>query len=182
MTMTPLTGSTSYATPTQFLDRYDVRTVGDLLSDTDVSLSSGEVLTSTRLQALLDQASGEIETAAVAGLRYRPDDLDALITNGGNGAQYLVGLVCDLAMYKLMNRRPSPVATAPPGPAQAALDALQMLRDGERIFGFVEAGVAGMTVTKVSGQCSIVSSAQRYFGFPLCGGCCNTVGANNSCC
>lgn len=172
MALTPLTGSTSYATPTQFLDRYDVRTVGDLLSDTDTSLTASEVLTSTRLQAILDQASGDVETACVAGRRYVPDDLDALIANGGNSAHYLIGLVCDLAMYKIMNRRPSPVATAPPGPAQTALDALQLLRGGERILGFEEAATAGVRVQFINqNRCSITNQAARYFGYPLCGTC-----------
>lgn len=182
MPLTPLTGSTSYASTSDFLIRYDVRTVGDLLSDTDVSLSAGEVVSSTRLQALLDQASGEVETACSAGKRYQPDDLDALIDNGGNGAQYLIGLVCDLTMWKLMNRRPSPVATAPPGPAQSALDALQLLRGGERILAFEEAAEAGKQVRFLTQSgCTITKVASRYFGFPRCCNGCGQSSANCGC-
>jgi hypothetical protein len=174
MALTPLTSATTYATNLQFLERYDVRTVADLLSDSDTTLTTSQVQSSTRLTTLLQQASGDIEAACVAGLRYLPTDLQALLTNGGTGAEYLIGLTCDLAMWKLMNRRPSPVATSPPGPAAAALEALQLLRGGERILAFQEAGNAGVEVDIEQPCCTITTTASRYFGFPDCNSCCGT--------
>lgn len=172
MALAPLTSATSYATNAQFLDRYDVRTVADLLSDSDVTLTTAAVTASTRLTALLRQASGDIEAACVAGLRYQPVDLNALLTNGGNGADFLIGLTCDLAMWKIMNRRPSPVATEPPGPAKMALATLDLLRDGKRILSFQESANAGVEIDLAQPCCTVTTQAARYFGFPNCGSCC----------
>lgn len=184
MPQTPLTSATSYATNDQMIDRYDVRTLGDLLSDTDTSLSSSEVSNSTRLTTLLKQASGEVEAACVAGRRYVPEDLQAMLDDDGVGADLLIGLVCDIAMWRIMNRRPSPVATDPPGPAKSALQALEQLRGGERIFPFDQSADAGKTVEKVGIEhgCNIVTAASRYFGFPLCGGCCGGGNTTSGCC
>lgn len=160
MAQTPLTGSSAYATNAQLLERYDVRTVADLLSDAGRRLSAGEVTNSTRLSALLQQVSGEIEAAAVAGRRYLPADLAALT---GNAKEFLIGLVCDLVLLRLFSRRPGlyPVPTQ----CQRAELMLETLREGQRIFPTEESASAGMTVERVDETDTFLTECgRRYFG------------------
>ena len=160
MAQTPLTGSSAYATNADFLERYDARTVGDLLSDQGKRLQPSSISGSTRLTALLQQVSGEIEVAAVAGKRYQPEDLTALT---GNAQQFLVGMVCDLALWRLLNRRP--MIQQMPLQCQQAFQLLELLRGGERIFPTDEAADAGVNIERVSEtDCLLTEKAKRYFG------------------
>jgi hypothetical protein len=136
---TPLSGSTPYCTNQQFLDRYDARTVGDLLSDNNVravNLSSSALLTE-----LLAEASGWVEAACLKSDHYLPSDLASLT---GNSAGMLAGLVAGLAMFMIWDRRPTRLASVElPTRAKLALDQLDQLEKGVRIFGFAEAAAAG---------------------------------------
>ena len=93
----------SYATPAQMLQRYDARTIGDLVSDDGNRIDPTELLTDVVLQAQLNDASGEIETNLLQGERYQVSDLEALT---GNTQFTLIRLTCDIAMRLLSERRP----------------------------------------------------------------------------
>lgn len=167
MAQTPLTTDTAYASTTDFTERYDSRTTADLLSDSGKRLTASQVASSTRLSTLLLQCSGEVEVAAVAGRRYLPEDLNALT---GAAQQVLVGLVCDLALWRLLSRRP--LVQPMPVQCQFALDLLERLRGGERIFPTSESSTAGVNVERVSEtDCLLTEKAKRYFGCSCCDGC-----------
>lgn len=142
--VTPASGSTSYASPDDFVIRFDWRSASQLLSDTETALTQAQVLASTRLLTLLKEASGEVESATLVSNRYvinaSQNDLDDLT---GNSEQFLVGLVCTLAAAKLYERRPDLMAGIAPR-VEAAREQLNLLRQGERIFGTVEHAEAGL--------------------------------------
>lgn len=145
------------------------------------------VLGDSTLAAILLDASGELESACIIGNRYKPEDLQALLVDDGAGAGLLRAIVAHLAFWRLCQRR-MPLSGDPkqvPG-AQQSLDALSMLRDGERIFPFVESADAGLPdtvnpsdpLTNPNVVNTINVQACRFFGSPAgnggywgCGGC-----------
>ena len=164
MAETPLTGSSAYASTTDMVTRYDVRTLGDLLSDTNVRLTSAQVLASTVLTALLSSAAGDIEAAVVKSRRMLPEDLQALT---GNALALLVDLNCRLAMVKTLARRPLSFEVKANSPEGLALQKLDRLTEGDNIFPTSEAATAGMKVTRAHTSPTsndLVSVARRYFG------------------
>lgn len=158
--------------------RFDVRTLGDLLSDTNTRLTAAQVQASTVLETLLLEASGEVETACIAGQRYLPEDLDAL---EGASLQKLKGIVCGFAFSLLMDRRPNIIAEAPKR-VKDALVLLEQLRGGERIFSLAGAAEAGYTVERVrETQCLTSQGAVRMLGSCKYGPGC-PVGSTPGCC
>lgn len=157
MVMTPSSGSTPYASASDFSERYDIRTIGDLLSDLGVRLPAGQVLTSSRLTYLLMQASGQVESAAMAGKRYTTEDLAALT---GNSKEYLKGIVCDLVIWILMGRRPTREGGVPEI-VKGALEALELIRHGHRIFAFTETQDAGKNVIVAETPSPLVTQRGR---------------------
>ena len=168
--VTAASGVTSYALQTDFTARFDWRTASQLLSDTETALTQDEVSESTRLLTLLQEASGEVESATLAGNRYvitsSQNDLEDLT---GNSLEYLVGLVCTLAASRLYERRPDMLQKIAPR-VEAAREALDMLRKGERIFGTVEHAQAGRmtheqhTVAHTEDRRGISVLAERWLG------------------
>lgn len=165
MAKTPLSSSSSYATPTQLLNAYDARQVGDLVGDVNTRVSANDLLTDNNLQAALDWASGQVEAACLRGARYTPDDLNALT---GMSQAMLVGLVCDLAFWRLTVRR-NPSAQ-PTEAYRAAMELLDRLGLGERIFGLEETAAAGLPESTFVTQQDIdllrstTTLSRRYFG------------------
>lgn len=170
MAQTPLTSATSYATNTDMTNRYDVRTLGDLLNDDDTRprLSPSEVLASTKLTALSLQSSGEFEAACVAGNRYLPADIAAIISNAGAAKEFVVGLVCALNVGHLFDRR---FNLEMPKVAVQARETIELLRQGQRILPTQEAADAGMEVPQLDtsyalpdGRNLVIQEARRYLG------------------
>ncbi len=162
MTQTVISGASAYCTPQQFLDRYDLRTVGRLLSDDGKStLNQMQLLASPILASFLMEASGEVETVCLQGGRYTPADLAALA--GTNHGMTLAGLVADLAMWRLWRRRPSKDDKAPAS-VEDARDLLQRLGDGEAIFGFQETADAGVLHAGRRHQRDETLLPPRYYG------------------
>ena len=131
----------SYATPAQMKERFDVRILGDLVTDTDTRVSAANLLTDTNLQAALDDASGEIEAALLQGKRYTTADLEGL---SGNSAKYLARLTCEIAFGLLWERRPWYERDGREAAIERSKKALDLLRKGEHVFdvdGVKEAGV-----------------------------------------
>lgn len=162
-----LSGTTPYCTSAQFVQRWDTRSVGRLLSDTNTALTSTEVLASTLLAELLKEASGEVELGCFRGERYSIDDLVALV--GTNAGKKLAGLVADLTMWRLYDRRPDREGTVPPR-CEAALKVLEQLADGELIFGLVNQGRAGVMSHRVLSGTDVrirnnrIVQQRRYMG------------------
>lgn len=174
---TPISGPIPYCSPAQFLERYDVRTVGQLLSDTDVALSQTDVLQSTILNDLLMEASGWVESAALVANRYSPNDLYALATDPsalpgtGNSARMLAGIVAGITMFFLWDRRPTKyLEMGLPLRSEMAIEMLDRLRKGEAIFGIQEVANAGnpdpkfITPEQINTRNFSSNQARRFFG------------------
>lgn len=168
MAKTVTSGSTAYCTAAQMVARYDTRSLGQLLSDSNtVALTADEVLASTKLAAFLKEASGQVEAAALFGEKYTAADLAAL--SGTNGGETLAGLVADLTMWRIWDRRPDKNGPLPKR-CEFAFAMLEQLRAGDRIFGFqqtVEAGRIDHEQTtadeaRIRGGPSVI--LERYFG------------------
>ncbi len=131
------------------LQRFDAREIGDLCSDDDVQVSRIDLLTNPNLQAMLDDASGEIEVSLMAGNRYTAADLAALT---GNSAKFLVRICCDIAFYNLLCRRPLGKTEERKTYAEIAREHLKMLKSGDEIFDIEAIKAAG--IASVSGLTS----------------------------
>jgi hypothetical protein len=119
------------------------------------------------LLAVLLGASGELESACQVGNRYSAADLAALT---GSGLHRVRKVVADLAFWALCQRR-TPQSGNPetvPG-AKQALEELDRLRKGERIFSFSESADAGLPETvrpdpSLNEAGRAVIQAKRLFG------------------
>lgn len=149
-----------YADASDLFDYHDWTMVADNLRDgTDARPAKADLENpasapyGVRLYRILKSASGKVESACLVKKMYTPEDLAELIRIdedtgeyvGGNSAETLVKLVCDLAFYQSSQRK-QPNSGDPknvPG-AVEALELLDRLRDGERIFSFQETQNAGL--------------------------------------
>lgn len=123
----------AYATPADMINAFDSRTIGDVVSDTDVQIDESGLATNQKLLAALLKASGEVEAAVIAGGMYTPTELAALT---GNGQAFLVDLVCCIAMCKLLRRRASSrMDELQKGVCGDAAEKLESLRKGDAVFG-----------------------------------------------
>lgn len=93
-----------YATGQDLIDCFDVDMVGDLAQDSREEQDVSSVPGLPIVGKFLEQASGALEVALIAGGRYRPEQLVAL--TGVNQA-FLKRVVCTIAMSMLFKRRPS---------------------------------------------------------------------------
>jgi phage gp36-like protein len=119
----------AYITPAEMLKRFDVRILGDLVSDSGVRVSATSLLSDPNLQAALDDASGQINAAILVAQRYTPSQLSALT---GVDAAFLYWLTATLAYGRLRLRRGVKADELPE--YKDALEMLQALRDGARVF------------------------------------------------
>jgi hypothetical protein len=159
MALTSISGPVAYCTPQQMVHRYDARTIGQYLSDDGIKLTVDEVLASPILSELLQEASGELETALLRGGRYTPADLGNLT---GNGLEMLAGMVAGYAMFLIWDRRPGRFSDHQlPLRAQIAVDKFQDLATGHRILPFQEAADAGRIHHEVE-------AARKVFDRRLC--------------
>lgn len=173
----------SFVTNTAFLQRYDWRWIAKNTTDTGVAASLTDLQNENSapggiLQTFLDEASEMVMGAAAVGARYSQDDLTIY------GGSLLVRIVCDLTMGLVLKRRGRPTEDAESlsQPYAEALEYLELLRRGERIFFNVpdvpEAGLPGtatMEPTPGIDPPTISQQAGRYFGYPPG---CNYPGSN----
>lgn len=155
--LTPST-QTPYLTPAEFLKRYDARSIGDRVKDDGTRADPTALLTDANLQALINQASGMFESAILKGNRYVVADLQALLTaSPANVAvDYIRGVVADLTLWLIYNRRPS--ADRPvPKQCELALTVLEQLSAGYRIFGLQEKMNAALRVPIVNPLTGVVA-------------------------
>lgn len=156
----------SYATPTNFLARYDARRVGELVKDDATRATPAELLSDTTLQAMLDDAASMIDAACLSGKRYTLTELAALT---GSDAYLLIRLNCDLAWGLLLLRRggtSQDITSLAPGYAYA-MSIVDKLWNGEWVFNVDNVPEAGLPEgnVKISTQrTSVVDEAYRYYG------------------
>ncbi len=120
----------AYASPGDLVDRYDERTISELLSDTEEPVA--DITSNDKLLAILAGASGRVDAALLVSGNYTTDELTSLT---GNSLALLKDIVCDLAMGRLLRRRPEKIgADSIAAASQDAEDYLDRLRKGERLF------------------------------------------------
>lgn len=160
----------AYLTRAEFLDRYDPRRVGSLVSDNDTrvpqaTMEAGDDI----LDAILADAESFINSALHASDRYEETDLAALT---GDDLAILKRLNADIAYGLLIQRRGhvgSVLETEAPG-YSFAMQFLQMLRTGERVLNIATAKRAGNpTNQKLSTKIDrVTDKSDRYFGDFIC--------------
>lgn len=109
------------------------------MSDDDTTptlstLSDSSTVEGGNLYAILMDASGDVEMAALNGERYTPTDLQTLT---GNSLSALKRLVADIAIWRCYQRRPD-LNQPMPQQSQVAANLLNALASGERVFGLQE--------------------------------------------
>ena len=130
----------SYATPSDMADRFDVRTLRDLASDTGEAVA--DVAGDDHILVALADASGRVDAAVLIGGLYTTTQLGDL---AGNSLALLKRLVCDLAMAYMIGRRPERYGSeALKAIHDASEDYLERLRRGERLFDVAAAIAAGL--------------------------------------
>lgn len=172
LALTPQSGNFSYCTPAQLAQRFDVRTLGDWLGDQGLRLDPTAVAASPTLNALLQTASGELESRCMRGQRYQPTDLQTLAAQTTtNGAALLADIVAGWCVYLIWRRRVRQYAEVElPVAAQQAAEAMAALQEGETVLPFTEAAEAGKMRFKVENARIVaqrrgcVTIAGRYFG------------------
>jgi phage gp36-like protein len=91
-----------YATGDDFVARYDVRLIGDLVSDTGSQVPAGSVPANSNLLAALTDASSAVDAAVFVGNRYTPAQMASL---SDTAAAFVRRLACDLTLIYLKRRR-----------------------------------------------------------------------------
>src|SRR5262249_49827964 len=143
-----VTGTSAYCTGLQLRQRVDVREMCQLLSDSGVPISQSSFDVDPTILALLKEASGRVEAAALVGERYKidssgPNALASIATLGGNMGEYLAGMVARLAFWLVWIRRRNPLfGEKPTADVMMALEDLDRLASGELVFGMAEAMAA----------------------------------------
>lgn len=125
----------AYATAADLTARYDLSDVCDLASDNGTP--EGAIASSERITAVLEDASGRVESAAFVGGLYTADDLESLT---GNSEAFLKRLVCDIAYCLLLRVRPGKYSEDFRKEAAKESDEwLDRLRTGKNIFSISKA-------------------------------------------
>ncbi len=169
MPQTPISDSSAYATVADLQARFDTRDLAQWASDTGTPIASGSLATNPALLAMLSDASGIVELACLVGERYSVSDLQTLAAATGNSSAILKRIVCDLAVGMLIERRPF-LEREPMQQYLHALDMLQEIRAGKRIFAFIESAQAGNPKDVIDSNLDIdyrnltTNQASRYFG------------------
>lgn len=157
----------AYATGADLIARYDIDLVGDLATDDRETQDRDLVATSPKVLVALGDASGEVETALLAGGRYTVQQLGSLT---GNARSHLTRIVCGLAMAALYQRRPEAAdAEMIDRLTKDSREAILAIRRGENLFGLQEEIAAsvistgGPSVVDYQNRNDLTARMSRYF-------------------
>lgn len=146
---------------TNFALYADARLLAELAVDdnTDGTVSSSTIIT----EALL-RSGEEVASASTRSNSYTVDELEALATAGN---AMLRGLVADLALCFLFERRGGEVAESVKAKANRAQETLRDLRDGKKVFAVdgnrgAGTGTVSVITTASRGSLSMVSDSTFY--------------------
>jgi hypothetical protein len=139
----------------------DERLLKELISDTN---ADGTVAGNTILTEVLLRGGEEVASAATRSQAYTVTELETLATDGN---ALLRGLVADLALCYLFERRGGEVPESVKAKANRAQQMLNDLRDGRRVFAVDanrEAGTASVSVISQAtrGSLRLVSDSPFY--------------------
>ena len=140
-----------YITVAEFSESYDSRLLAQLGSDTGVPGLVNE--SNSILLNAIEQASGNIEAAALVGGRYTSTDLVALVAEDD---WHLKSVTAALAIGHLYDRRGGLMPDTILRKVRAAHDFLAKLREGIQIFPESESAAAAGKSTAY-----VVTSADR---------------------
>lgn len=130
----------AYASGANLLERYDARDIGDLVADDGTQITAVNIPTNTNVLAALNDASGEIDAALMVGNRYAASELSGLT---GNSQYHLIRMTCDIAMARIMGRRPGRDIEKLKAMMELAESHLERLRNGENVFNLADQKDAG---------------------------------------
>lgn len=133
----------SFAAPQDLINRYDVRLLSQLASDDGVPVSSLSLQTNPIIEAMLADATGQINLSTQVGQRYTQAELAALT---GTDAAILVRLTCDLAFVYLCERRGNKTPLYEEA-FKRSQDTLDRIKSGAEIFNVPSDVGAGNTNT-----------------------------------
>ena len=153
-----------YATFEDLIARYDENTIRDLGSDGGTPVT--DLNTSPKIQEALAGAAGAVNSAVRTAGMYQVEDLEAL---EGDDASYLKDIVCDLAMFRLIKRRPEMFSDASKSLGKWAHEQLKTIREGYAVFPIdknIEAGkpsIAGPSHIDYQNLNLIPDRTRRYY-------------------
>lgn len=162
-----------YATSADLAERFDVRRIGDLLTDDDTRVASGDFATNQNLYTALLDATQQINSAIRKGNRYTRAEIYALYTSGSTqdnfARQLLTKWCCVLGFAYLVARRGynhQEIMSQVPFYAEAK-DFLEQLANGERVLDTEAAADAGRTTYTAqfsSNNNMLTDAASRLLG------------------
>jgi phage gp36-like protein len=121
--------------------------------------------------AAINDASGYVESYLVASERYLPDDLQAIISQGGMSGDFLKRIISNIAFYFMFGGRdaPNPPETVTTDYNMAMKD-LESLGNGSLVLSFQQAEAAGvasnfnMTQSQILALNQFTDRCQRVMG------------------
>lgn len=169
MAKTLASSSTLLCPASEFLKRVDRNSVGQLASDTGVPIPDAQLEAHANVVAVLRDASGDVEAAALVGEKYTSADLALIAATDCNARGKLYRIVSDLAWVYLYERRPNKNEPEPPSLRRSLLW-LDQLSQGRAVFALAETLDAGhlthetTTAAEIEERRGAVVQAARYFG------------------
>jgi hypothetical protein len=144
----------TYITVAELVEAYDRRILADLSSDSGID--RGELdSTNPILSNVIERASADVEAAALVGGRYTTTVLADLQTADD---WTLKGLVADLALLHLHDRRGSAPSTSLQERFKRASDMLEKLGEGKVVFnnaGTIDAGTPEVLVISAGDRANL---------------------------
>lgn len=134
----------AYAVPADMMARFDRNDVGQLCSDDKRPVSEVDLPNNVQCLTALADASGLVDAALLVGNRYAVSDLQTLTPTSQN---LLTMVTCDIAMWRLIQRRPGWNPEKAKAIREEAELHLERLRKGENTFNIQAAMDAGEPVT-----------------------------------
>lgn len=120
-----------YATADDFLQRYDARLIGDLVSDDGSRVDAGDLPGHAVVLAVLNDASATVDAAVYVGNRYTPAQMADL---SETAAAFVRRLVCDLGLIYIKRRRGRFDPEKDAALLREVNDTLAALRDGKDLL------------------------------------------------
>ena len=131
----------NYADGDDMVTRFDVRLLGDLVTDDNTRIAAAAVPADANLGVAITDATERINSALRQANRYTTDDLAQLVTDGD--AQ-LKRICCALAMEHLYQRRGSAIPDGFQVAIDDAKDVLEQIRLGNNVLqvdGAIQSGL-----------------------------------------
>jgi hypothetical protein len=155
-------------TNADFLIRFDYRLISQQLSDTNVPISQANLLVSTQLSDIINDAEGVVLAALYVAYKYDSTKIAAL---ADESLGLVKRIIADIAFIYCCGRRGYDYREKMPL-VQDSYDILNLLRSGERVLNFEDNEDAGntqvATVSVVNQQVAgLVSTSFRYFPMPV---------------